>query len=102
VTFNRGKDAETSNADKTVTGSNIQKRKRHRNVHWQIGLSLGATFNRGKDTEMSNADKTVTGSNIQTRKRHRTVVGKNNQKRKGDTETSKGRRGKDTEMSTGR
>jgi hypothetical protein len=39
-------------ADKAVTGSNIQKRKRHQNVHWQIGLLLGAAFNRGKDTEM--------------------------------------------------
>jgi hypothetical protein len=40
-------------SDKTVTGSNNQKRKRHQNVHRQIGLLLGATFKRGRDTEMS-------------------------------------------------
>jgi hypothetical protein len=39
--------------DKTVTGSNIQKRKRHQNVPWRIELLLGATFKRGKDTKMS-------------------------------------------------
>jgi hypothetical protein len=37
-------------SDKTVTGSNNQKRKRHRNVHWQKGLLLGGTFKRGEDT----------------------------------------------------
>jgi hypothetical protein len=40
-------------ADRAVVGSNIQKRKGHRNVPWQIGLLLGATFKRGKNTEMS-------------------------------------------------
>jgi hypothetical protein len=40
-------------ADKAVTESNIQKRKGHMTVHWQIGLLLGATFNRGKDIKMS-------------------------------------------------
>jgi hypothetical protein len=48
-----GRTLECPRSDKTVTGSNIQKRKRHRSVHWQIGLLLGATFKRGKDTEMS-------------------------------------------------
>jgi hypothetical protein len=83
--------------NKTVTGSNNQKRKRLRNVQGQIGLLLGATFKRGKDTKMSigrkgccwehrskeerilgfpRLDKTVTGSNIQKRKRHRNVQGK--------------------------
>jgi hypothetical protein len=40
-------------SDKIVTGSNIQKRKGHQNVHWHIGLSLGATFKGGKNTKMS-------------------------------------------------
>jgi hypothetical protein len=48
-----GRTPKCPRSDKTVTGSNIQKRKRHRNVHWQIGLSLGATFERGKNTKMS-------------------------------------------------
>jgi hypothetical protein len=74
ATFKRGKDTEMSKggedchwkqyskeektpkcplADRAVVGSNVQKRKGHRNVQRQIRLSLGATFKRGKDTEMS-------------------------------------------------
>jgi hypothetical protein len=71
ATFKRGKDTKMSKggcweqrskeertpkcprADKAVVGSNVQKRKGHQNVHWQIGLLLGAMFNRGKDTKMS-------------------------------------------------
>jgi hypothetical protein len=83
-------------ADRAVTGSNVRKRKGHRNVHWWIRLSLGATFERGKDTKMSKggkdchwkqhskeektpkcprADRAVTGSNVQKRKGHRNVQG---------------------------
>jgi hypothetical protein len=41
-------------ADNPVTKSNIRKGGKDMNVHWQIGLLLGATFKRGgKDTKMS-------------------------------------------------
>jgi hypothetical protein len=40
-------------AEKNVPESNIQKKKGHRNVHWQIGLLLEAAVKTGKDTEMS-------------------------------------------------
>jgi hypothetical protein len=39
-------------AVKAVARDNIRRGK-DMNVHWQIGLLLGATFKRGKDTEMS-------------------------------------------------
>jgi hypothetical protein len=49
-----GRTPKCPRVDKAVTESNIQRRKGHMTVHWQIGLLLGATFKRGKDTKMSN------------------------------------------------
>jgi hypothetical protein len=40
-------------ADRAVVGSNVRKRKGHRDVQGRIRLSLGATIKRGKDTKMS-------------------------------------------------
>jgi hypothetical protein len=40
-------------ADGAVAGSNVQEKKGHQNVHWQIRLLLGAKYSRGKDTKMS-------------------------------------------------
>jgi hypothetical protein len=48
-----GRTPKCPRADSAVVGSNIQKRKRHRNVHWQIGLLSGAMCKRGEDTEMT-------------------------------------------------
>jgi hypothetical protein len=74
ATFKRGKDTEMSKgrkdchwkqhskeektpkfplADRAVTGSNVQKRKGHRNVQRWKRLSLDATFKRGEDTRVS-------------------------------------------------
>jgi hypothetical protein len=114
----KGRTPKCPRSDKTVTGSNNQKRKRHRNVQGQIGLFLGAKFKRGKDTKMSKvrkdchweqhsieektpkcplADRAVVGSTVQKRKGHRDG--------QGWIRLSLGatfRRGKDTEMSKGR
>jgi hypothetical protein len=45
-----GRTPKCPRADNAVTGSNIQKRKGHRNVQGQIRPSLGATFKRGEGT----------------------------------------------------
>jgi hypothetical protein len=39
--------------ERAVAGSNIQKRKGHRNVKGRIRLSLGAMFKRGEDSFVS-------------------------------------------------
>jgi hypothetical protein len=46
------------------------------NVHWQIGLSLGATFNRGRAPKCPRSYKAVVGSNVQKRKGYQNVQGR--------------------------
>jgi hypothetical protein len=94
ATFKRGRALKCPRSDKSVTGSNIQERKRHQNVHLQIGqigLSLGATFKRGKDTKMSKGGKDCHWKQPSKEEKtpkcpleHRAVVGGNVEKRKGD------------------